>query len=193
MSPAASVQDEAAVGSFLHVKPRTVQMRLAQYAPDFQFLAENFCAIFTNDFQACDASRCAAFKWFDVNDFAEVDAGFCLQQFLQRALIERRSPTIKIFRLLVVIVQNCLQQSRVVGVAIRTINTFQIIVMHWLPTVFKGFRLAAATFGKPRVAYFAVVGEENAACFGDSLFNGWIVSFCDALIALAVVVGADVK
>ena len=74
-----------------------------------------------------------------VNDFAEVDAGFGLQQFLQRALIERRRPTVKIFRLLVVIVQNCLQQSRVVGIAVRTINTFQIIVMHWLPTVFKGF------------------------------------------------------
>ena len=99
-------------------------MRLAQYASDFQFFAENFCAIFTDNFQACDASRCAAFKWFDVNDFAEVDAGFGFQQFLQRALIERRRPTVKIFRLLVVIVQNRFQQCRVVGIAIRTINTF---------------------------------------------------------------------
>jgi hypothetical protein len=62
---------------------------------------------------------------------------------------EFHSPTIKVLRLLVVIVENCAEESLVVGVAIRTFHALQIIVMHRLPTVFKSFCLAAAAFTSP--------------------------------------------
>ena len=107
--------------------------------------------------------------------------------------IEFHSPTIKIFWLLVVIVENCAEESLVVGVAIRTVDRFEIVVMHRLPTTFKHFGPSATTFWKPCIANFAVVSKKQSTCSLHSSLYVWIVGSRKTLIALAMVVGTDIK
>ena len=69
----------------------------------------------------------------------------------------------------------------------------QIIVVLWLPAVFKFFKHTATRFREAGIAKVAAIHEHLAPCGFDSLLHRFGRGACYALIALAVVVGTHIE
>ena len=168
-------------------------MAVAEGAADLQLLADGEGTAAAHNLQLDDALSRAALDGDEVEDVAQVvhlqvgaDVALCL------GLCERHRPAVEIGGLLIVVVEHLTDDLRVAGVAEGVFDAFEIGVVFVFPTALECLGVAATTFGEAGIAHFAVADEHlSSGSFHGSLHLRAGLSR-DALITLAVVIGADV-
>ena len=198
---------------------RAIEMRLGERAADLQLLTDDICAPTADDPESHDAPRSAALDGLQVEDSAEVDAALAADQVGKLVLRVLHRPAIEVGRLEVVVVEHLAEDALVRGVTeslgggadpaigfglVRQVGHRgvwratvaqgdEITVMNRLPAVLEALRNAAARLREACIAKPALVREHLATGGPDGLLHGRCRGACDALITLAMVVGADVE
>ena len=93
----------------------------------------------------------------------------------------------------VVIVEHLTEECLVVHVAEGIFHTCKVGHLQIVPAVTELIGASATTLTEARIAHLAVIGEHQTACLAHSITHGGVLNAADALIALAMVVGANVE
>ena len=195
-------------------------MRIRQSSSDFQLLTNGKRFLATYNLKFADASGSTSLDRNQIKNIAIIGFGVLANQFSQFFLGITNLPTIEIGGFLVVVVQNLRKNLLVVSVAersrclaypsfcflfvgqVRQWTRFflvgisygrQIVIMFVFPTIFKFFGRAPTTFGETRVANLVVINQNLTTSGLNSFCNSCVRCLGDTLIALAMVVGTNIK
>ena len=102
-------------------------------------------------------------------------------------------PIVEIHRLLVVVIEHLRQYLPVLCVAVWVIDAGQIRLPDILPAVLILLCHASATLGEAGIAHVSVISQDLSASRFHCAGHVRIACIGDALIALAVVIGTDIK
>lgn len=223
VSPSCSVQGELLRGhafSAVDDEGRAEEVRGGECPAYFQLFAYREAAPLADDAQADDAARGSAFEGREVEDGTEVRAGAFVEEAGEFGLGVAHGPAVEVGgRLAVIVVEDLGEDGGVVRVAEclgggchpaaclvlagevgqecrrRTVaHGLQVVRVAVVPAGGKVFACASATLREARVADVSpAVGEYLPAGLRYGLGSGRIHGAGDALITLAMVVGADVE
>src|SRR5262245_52368252 len=201
-------------------KGRAVKVRRRERAADFKLLANDHRFALAHNAQTDDSPRSASLDGFELMNRAERDAELRPQQLPQLVLRYRHAPPVKISGLLIEIGQNLSEDDRVRRVAERgrrianpalgvglvgqrqvesgwklfaVIRDGQVRKALVLPGRVVALGHPAARFCITRVAQLIVESENLPERSANRLVYPRRGRFRDALITLAMVVGADVE
>ena len=171
----------------------TFQVAVAEGAADLQLLADGEGAFATHNLQLDNALSRSALYGDEVEDVAQVvhlqvgaDVALCL------GLRERHSPAVEVGGLLIIVVEHLTDDLRVAGVAEGVFDAFEIGVVFVFPTALEGLGVAATALGEAGIAHLAVADEHLSSGSFHGCLHLWTGLSRDALITLAVVIGADI-
>lgn len=192
MAPALSVKDKA-VALLLDIKGRTQEMSLTESTTYLKLLAYRECLLGTYYLKFPDTAALASLHRDEVGDGAEIVLKLTVDKLRELLLGILNSPTIEIYRLLIIVIQHLREDILVAGVTIRVMEGYQIRLRGVLPAVLELLGLTSTTFREPCIADLVAIGKDLSASLADGLFHGRTRLFGDALIALTVVIGTDIK
>ena len=167
-------------------------MGLAEGATDLEFLADGERLLRAHDLQLPDAAALAPLQGDEVQDLTEVLLQLAADEFGELLLGVFHRPTVEVGRLLVVVVEHAREDLLVAGVAVGVVEGDEVGLRRVFPAVLELLGLTATALMEAGVADLVSVGEHLSARRGNGLRHLRTAGHRDALVTLAVVVGADI-
>ena len=192
MAPALSFENEL-VAILLNIESRTVEMALAQGATYLKFLTDGEGFLATYDLEFPDASALAALHGDEVENLAEINLEFAIDELGDFGLGITYFPTVEVGCLLVEVVKYLAQDMLIVGVAIWILERYQIGLWRVFPAVLELLSHTTTAFREACITNLRVVHQYLSTGLTDSFFNVGVVGAGDALIALTVIVGTYIE
>ena len=198
MTPATTVKDEAtwdAVADILCLdgEGAAFQMRGAEHASNLEFLAHDERLLLPYNPQFADVPAWSFLHNLHAEDWSEFHLQMLRDEVVRLLLRKLFRPFVEVPCLEVVIVEYLTQNLSVIRVAERIFDGVQIGNLDVLPAVLILVCLTSATLSKSRIANLSVVHQHLSSGCANCLSHLRIAGPCDALIALAMVVGTDIK
>ena len=217
VTPAGTRQDETAVLLVNH-EGRAVQMALAERAANLQFLADGERLLGAHNLQLPDAAALATLQGDEVSNGAQVVLQLLVDECRQLLGGVFHPPAVELGGLLVVVVEHLREDFLVLRVTeslggganplpgmllVRQVgnavadavvgNGHQVRLANVLPAVLELLGHAAAALAVAGIAYLVLVHQNLTLRGLHGSIHTAVAGLGDALVALAVVVGADVE
>ena len=198
MTPAVAVEDEATGDAVPYIscldgKGAALQGRGTEHTAYLQFLADDEGLLLAHDAQLADVPAGTFLHDFQGEDWSEVHLQMARNALVNLFLRQLFRPFVEVARLKVVVVEDLTKYLGVVSIAEGVLDGAQVGHFDVLPTVLILVCLTTATLAEACVANLSFVHQDLPSRGIDGFRHLRIAGAGDALIALAVVVGADVE
>ena len=158
-----------------------------------KFLADGVGALCAHELQLPDATALAALHGDEVLNGTQVDAELALQPLANLLRADGLRPLVEVDGFLVVVVEHLRNNVRILSVTIWIFNRLQIRLRNVLPAILIFLSSTATALRETGVAHLTIRHQHLTLRSPDGFCHMRVGGTRDALIALTVVVGADVE
>ena len=192
MPPAFALETETS-GGLLDIEGGAIEMGFAQGSANLEFLADGEGLLGSHNLELPDATTLASLQGDEVGNGTEIgiELGVDERGKFVGGVIDR--PAIEVVGFLVVVVQHLRQHLFVVGVAEGVVHADEVRLGRIFPAILELLGHTTTALGEAGVANLIAIAENLTACGLERLLDSLAGLLGDALIALAMVVGTNIK